>query len=55
MRFVCRNCETFMSFRTVEAVAEGSLGITFECSECDAATSDDVDNTSQIDEGRADN
>ena len=36
MKFVCRKCETFMLFEKLESPAEASLGITFECPECDA-------------------
>ena len=36
MKFVCRKCETFMLFEKLESPAESSLGITFECPDCDA-------------------
>ena len=36
MKFVCRNCETFMLFQHVEKPEENSLGITFECPNCKA-------------------
>ena len=29
MKFVCLNCETYMSFEKVEKPAEGSLGVFF--------------------------
>ena len=36
MKFVCLNCETYMSFEKVEKPAEGSLGVFFACPSCDA-------------------
>ena len=36
MKFVCLNCETYMSFEKVEKPAEGSLGVFFACPACDA-------------------
>lgn len=39
MKFVCRKCETFMRFEKLESPAESSLGITFECPECQASFS----------------
>jgi len=35
MKFVCLNCETYMSFEKVEKPAEGSLGVFFSCPACD--------------------
>ena len=34
MKFVCLQCEGYMNFETVNAVAESSLGITFGCPTC---------------------
>lgn len=39
MKFVCLNCETYMSFEKVEKPAEGSLGVFFACPSCDAKVS----------------
>lgn len=36
MKFVCLNCETYMSFEKVEKPAEGSLGVFFACPSCQA-------------------
>src|SRR5919106_2515210 len=36
MKFVCLNCETYMSFEKVEQPAEGSLGVFFGCPSCGA-------------------
>jgi len=36
MKFVCRKCESFMSFEEVESVQSDSLGITFHCEQCQA-------------------
>ncbi len=36
MKFVCLNCETYMTFQKVEKPAEGSLGVFFTCGSCDA-------------------
>ncbi len=36
MKFVCLNCETYMSFQKVEKPAEGSLGVFFGCLSCGA-------------------
>ncbi len=36
MKFVCLNCETYMSFEKVEKPAEGSLGVFFACPSCAA-------------------
>lgn len=36
MKFVCLNCETYMSFEKVEKPAEGSLGVFFACPSCSA-------------------
>ena len=36
MKFVCLNCETYMSFEKVEKPAEGSLGVFFACPACEA-------------------
>ena len=36
MKFVCLNCETYMSFEKVEQPAEGSLGVFFACPSCSA-------------------
>ena len=36
MKFVCLNCETYMSFEKVEKPAEGSLGVFFACPSCEA-------------------
>jgi hypothetical protein len=36
MKFVCRKCDTFMLFEKLESPAESSLGITFECPECES-------------------
>lgn len=36
MKFVCLNCETYMSFEKVEKPAEGSLGVFFGCPSCGA-------------------
>lgn len=36
MKFVCLNCETYMSFQKVEKPAEGSLGVFFGCPSCGA-------------------
>ncbi|WP_447975328.1 PCP reductase family protein [Nitrospira sp. Kam-Ns4a] len=36
MKFVCLNCETYMSFEKVDKVAEGSLGVFFGCPSCGA-------------------
>lgn len=36
MKFVCLNCETYMSFQKVEQPAEGSLGVFFGCPSCGA-------------------
>ena len=39
MKFVCLNCETYMSFEKVEKPAEGSLGVFFACPSCNAKVS----------------
>ena len=39
MKFVCLNCETYMSFEKVEKPAEGSLGVFFACPACDVKVS----------------
>ena len=31
MKFVCLNCETYMSLEKVEKPEEGSLGVFFAC------------------------
>jgi hypothetical protein len=36
MKFVCLNCETYMTFEKVEKPAEGSLGVFFACPSCNA-------------------
>ena len=36
MKFVCLNCETYMTFEKVEKPAEGSLGVFFVCPSCQA-------------------
>jgi len=36
MKFVCLNCETYMSLEKVEKPAEGSLGVFFACPSCNA-------------------
>jgi hypothetical protein len=36
MKFVCLNCETYMSLEKVEKPAEGSLGVFFGCPSCNA-------------------
>ncbi len=36
MKFVCLNCETYMTFQKVEKPAEGSLGVFFTCPSCNA-------------------
>lgn len=36
MKFVCLNCETYMTFEKVEKPAEGSLGVFFVCPACQA-------------------
>jgi len=36
MKFVCLNCETYMTFEKVEKPAEGSLGVFFACPSCSA-------------------
>lgn len=36
MKFVCLNCETYMSLEKVEKPEEGSLGVFFACPSCDA-------------------
>lgn len=36
MKFVCLNCETYMTFQKVEKPAEGSLGVFFVCPSCSA-------------------
>ena len=36
MKFVCLNCETYMSFEKVEKPTEGSLGVFFACPSCEA-------------------
>lgn len=36
MKFVCLNCETYMTFEKVEKPAEGSLGVFFACPSCGA-------------------
>lgn len=36
MKFVCLNCETYMTFQKVEKPAEGSLGVFFSCPTCSA-------------------
>ncbi|MBM4120088.1 MAG: PCP reductase family protein [Nitrospira sp.] len=36
MKFVCLNCETYMTFQKVEKPAEGSLGVFFVCPSCNA-------------------
>lgn len=36
MKFVCLNCETYMSLEKVEKPAEGSLGVFFACPSCSA-------------------
>ena len=36
MKFVCLNCETYMSFEKVEKPGEGSLGVFFGCPSCGA-------------------
>ena len=39
MKFVCLNCETYMTFEKVEKPAEGSLGVFFACPSCEAKVS----------------
>ena len=39
MKFVCLNCETYMSFERVEKPAEGSLGVFFACPACEVKVS----------------
>ncbi|MBI2061450.1 MAG: PCP reductase family protein [Nitrospirae bacterium] len=34
MKFVCRSCETFMTYAEQEKISDGSLGITFSCPQC---------------------
>lgn len=34
MKFVCRSCETFMTYSEQEKISDGSLGITFTCPQC---------------------
>ncbi len=36
MKFVCLNCETYMTFQKVEQPGEGSLGVFFGCPSCGA-------------------
>jgi len=36
MKFVCLNCETYMSLGKVEKPEEGSLGVFFACPSCEA-------------------
>lgn len=36
MKFVCLNCETYMTFEKVEKPSEGSLGVFFTCPSCEA-------------------
>lgn len=36
MKFVCLNCETYMTFEKVEKPVEGSLGVFFGCPSCGA-------------------
>lgn len=36
MRFLCRRCESFMSFQGVEAVGPDSLGVAYRCPDCGA-------------------
>lgn len=36
MKFICMNCETYMTFEKVEKPAEGSLGVFFVCPSCQA-------------------
>jgi hypothetical protein len=36
MKFVCLNCETYMSLEKVEKPQEGSLGVFFACPSCNA-------------------
>ena len=36
MKFVCLNCETYMTFQKVEKPTEGSLGVFFVCGSCEA-------------------
>jgi hypothetical protein len=36
MKFVCLNCETYMSLEKVEKPEEGSLGVFFACPSCEA-------------------
>ena len=36
MKFVCLNCETYMTFQKVEKPTESSLGVFFVCGSCDA-------------------
>ena len=36
MKFVCLNCETYMTFEKVEKPGEGSLGVFFGCPSCGA-------------------
>jgi hypothetical protein len=36
MKFVCLNCETYMSLEKVEKPQEGSLGVFFACPSCSA-------------------
>jgi len=36
MKFVCLNCETYMTFQKVEKPTEGSLGVFFTCPSCTA-------------------
>ena len=36
MKFVCLNCETYMTFEKVEKPAESSLGVFFACPSCNA-------------------
>ncbi len=39
MKFVCLECEAYMSFSTVEVVKEGSLGVRFTCPSCNRSFS----------------
>lgn len=39
MKFVCLNCETYMTFEKVEKPAEGTLGVFFACPSCEAKVS----------------
>ncbi|MBI2890710.1 MAG: PCP reductase family protein [Nitrospirae bacterium] len=34
MKFVCRTCESFMTYAEQERIGDGSLGVTFRCETC---------------------